>query len=79
MATAEEGDTIYMEGSQPSRTDFQVFKAVEAVDIPYVQYPNLFEWLTLMRNVSEKEMTSWKPLSKKNILKERGRKLDFYD
>jgi hypothetical protein len=79
MATAEEGDTIYMEGSQPTRTDFQVFKAIEAIDIPYEKYPNLYEWLGFMRNVSEKEMSGWKPFTKKQLHREKGRKLNFYD
>jgi len=77
METAEGGDTIFMEGLQPSRTDFQVFKAVETVDVPFEKYPNLFDWLISVKNFSEKEMSGWKSVSKSTKLREKGKRLSF--
>ncbi len=60
VLTADEGSWIYMEGPVPSKTDLQVFSALEEQEVDPVKYPNLYVWKNKVATTPEVDRKTWR-------------------
>lgn len=57
--TPDEGIPVFINGSEPSKLDVDVLRALESVQVDPVIYPHIHRWQMLMSTFSKEEVERW--------------------
>ena len=57
--SAQEGQWVYLEGTQPSKTDHQVYQIIQDCHIDPTKYPSVHTWKCLVESYLPSERKAW--------------------